>query len=724
MQADADSGSLPRTYLDVVRILREEEEHELEEALRAQTESIRLSLRALVERRIEAEAALNRVHVAIATREAQLEKAAKDYYQRKQEISSGSLFAAANTDSDMHTGVQVYSTTGVFMGDVMPIETENPVVEILLDLPVLRSVTVRRDWNHDPGRLNSIYQERNITGSGKPFRWVAVMIQATGEVLNGGDCCGNCARGMGPFEECIMLPGDPFRKCGNCEWSKRPCSPSSHQPPPSSSAKAGLAVERFRGPSADDSVAEHDYSGGDFSIDDRAEGSPVDLEPIGAANLSLRHNGKVYTHPACMEGVPVEKIGPGHPYWDPEWDPDLMSTIRVQTLEWKAKLEASLHNTSSVRFAKQRQVNRGEAMLEFLNKGPIHPFQLVAKKYMDARRLASFDTLFRLAETLRTLSNNGLDITPEEWVRHRLHEIITETQRDGQTFDLAKAIANFYHDPKVVAFRDAKGIKTIGRPAGYKMAVPPRRKKQKTDFDTSATGSPAPGAYNNNNNNAGGGGGYHTASFVRADDGSPDAWAQGSQAILPAAAAATAAAGGELVRRRKRQTDAELGYEGFTDTDEKMGDRMTKHDFALRSVKSRAYATNSTVTQYWHWVEQGEEAGSSSDRLFQHQVFLPCEPPQWGLYSAPVDFHFGLQDVKEIVWASDTLKAVVRCGGAAAELHGDMIGDFARERTKRRFLVFCMKKGLRVVKSTAFEIEMAWEMMNSQVLGPLGQVEA
>ncbi|KAL2752351.1 hypothetical protein ACRALDRAFT_1072316 [Sodiomyces alcalophilus JCM 7366] len=714
MSLDGDAAILPAAYLDTVRTLHEDEELELEEALRAQTESIRNSLKDLLAKRAEVEAALDRVDAAIAKRRSDLEQAAREYYIRKQGIASNSPLvpfghqqakgqqqqAQPRTapDAELSTGVHVVSSTGLFIGDVTRIQSENPIVEILLDLPVLRPVTVRRDWNTHPHRLATIYDQRHTSGTGKPVRWVAVMIQATGDIRKGDDCCGHCARHMWPFEDCIMPPGHPFRKCGNCEWAKRTCIPSD--------AKQAVGE--------DDSALDH-------SGVSTKEATPA-VEPITRANLTVRHDGKVYTHPECMEGVPVEKIDPNHPYWDPEWDPDLLSTIRAQTIEWKIKLEEARHSASSVKFSKNRQVNRGETMLEFLEKSTFHPFQLVAKKYMDAKRLAAFDTLFRLAETIRTLSTNGLDVTPEEWLRHRLQQIITETEAAGLPFDLARTIATFYNDPQMTAFREERGIKTIGRPAGYKMAVPPRRKKRKTDHDTSATGSPATGAHDS--------GGYNTASFRV--DGSPSVRAQGGQ---QQAAAETTAAGveggaggaaGELVRKRRKHADSELSYEGFTDTDARIGDRVTKHDFALRSVKSRAYATTATVTQYWHWVEQGGGEAGSSERVFQHQVFLPCEPPQWGLYSAPVNFHFGLQDVEEIAWAPETLKVMVRCvggrgGGEAGGARGDMIGDFARERTKRRFLVFCLKKGLRVVKTTAYEIEQAWEQMKVPVLGPLGE---
>ncbi|RBQ69252.1 hypothetical protein VDGD_09684 [Verticillium dahliae] len=48
-----------------------------------------------------------------------------------------------------------------------------------------------------------------------------------------------------------------------------------------------------------------------------------------------------------------------------------------------------------------------------------------------------------------------------------------------------------------------------------------------------------------------------------------------------------------------------------------------------------------------------------------------------------------------------------------------MIADFARERTKRRFLVFCEKRGIKIVKTTSDAIEQAWETTKSPFVDPV-----
>ncbi len=40
---------------------------------------------------------------------------------------------------------------------------------------------------------------------------------------------------------------------------------------------------------------------------------------IHRSMIELRDDGKVFTAPPTMVGVPLEKIYPGHPYWDPSW---------------------------------------------------------------------------------------------------------------------------------------------------------------------------------------------------------------------------------------------------------------------------------------------------------------------------------------------------------------------------------------------------------------------
>ncbi|KAK7210660.1 hypothetical protein V2G26_017838 [Clonostachys chloroleuca] len=196
------------------------------------------------------------------------------------------------------------------------------------------------------------------------------------------------------------------------------------------------------------------------------------LEEINKHNLVLRHNGEVYTHPDCMVGVPVAKIDENHPYWDRTWK-DIRAEVRDSRERWVGKqkaihlAEARKEACGSSKYQAGRQINRGTKILEFLDEGEISPYQLLAKKHMHASKggIASYDTLFRLCDTVSELQKYNLDITPLEWIRHRLHELI---QVEGKSFNLPRTMHDFYHDPKLSALRTKHGYKNIGRPSAAK----------------------------------------------------------------------------------------------------------------------------------------------------------------------------------------------------------------------------------------------------------------
>ncbi|CAH0004084.1 unnamed protein product [Clonostachys byssicola] len=199
---------------------------------------------------------------------------------------------------------------------------------------------------------------------------------------------------------------------------------------------------------------------------------PEPLEEINKDNLVLRHNGEVYTHPDCMVGVPVAKIDWNHPYWDRTWK-DIRAEVQDSRERWVQKqkaihlAEARKEACGSSKYQAGRQINRGTKILEFLDEGEISPYQLLAKKHMHASKggIASYDTLFRLCDTVSELQKYNLDITPLEWIRHRLHELI---QAEGKSFNLPRTMHDFYHDPKLSALRTKHGYKNIGRPSAAK----------------------------------------------------------------------------------------------------------------------------------------------------------------------------------------------------------------------------------------------------------------
>ncbi|KAJ6790428.1 hypothetical protein PWT90_07469 [Aphanocladium album] len=168
-------------------------------------------------------------------------------------------------------------------------------------------------------------------------------------------------------------------------------------------------------------------------------------------NLIIQHNGKVYTFPECIENVPVEKIYPGHPYWE-NWWPDLQQeSVPV------------------------RNPKEGQVIHNFLEQGAIHPFQLLSRScmhdYIWNGSICSASVLFRLAETLNELKEYGIN-NPVYWLRQRLHELIEE---QGDRFKLSRTLRKFYHDPKLEALRVGSGVKNLGRRLGKNLKNPDPR---------------------------------------------------------------------------------------------------------------------------------------------------------------------------------------------------------------------------------------------------------
>ncbi|KAM5528307.1 hypothetical protein FOXYSP1_19576 [Fusarium oxysporum f. sp. phaseoli] len=198
--------------------------------------------------------------------------------------------------------------------------------------------------------------------------------------------------------------------------------------------------------------------------------APPPVEEIMAENMVLKNNGEVYTYPECVEGVPLVKITEEHPYWEANW-PNVRTLIEPQLARWREKHQAAIEagpkqkKGDSSKYLIGRQVNRGVKILEFHEKGPISPYQLLGKRYIQAGKgcVTSYNTIFRLSETMSELEKFNLDISPVDWMRHRLHELI---QSQGADFNLPRTIHGFYHDSKLTSLRYKHGFKNIGRPSG------------------------------------------------------------------------------------------------------------------------------------------------------------------------------------------------------------------------------------------------------------------
>ncbi|KAJ3509601.1 hypothetical protein NM208_g15646 [Fusarium decemcellulare] len=425
------------------------------------------------------------------------------------------------------------------------------------------------------------------------------------------------------------------------------------------------------------------------------------LEEISRDNMVLRHNGEFYTYPECVEGVPLVKIDENHPYWEHNW-PNVKTLIEPQLARWREKHQAAIEagpkqeKGGSSKYQIGRQVNRGVKILEFHEAGPISPYQLLSKKYTQSGKggITSYDTLFRLSETMSELEKFKLDIQPVDWMRQRLHELILA---EGSSFNLPRTIHDFYHDPKLTALRYKHGFKNIGRPSGMKARqsqgspsnTPKPLKKRKSMHSVAST--------------------PRETSFI---DQSPLA----NQVPLgPESPFST-----HLNKRPKYLSPAagplhdEFHFDAWSDTDSCSGGAITKYDWRLYQVKNRLFTSSTTVTQYWTWLEEA--------KCFQHQVLKDVKPASWGLFKDHIDFHVTLDEIEEMVWNIEALRIhiVMRKVGVTMDQdgapRGDVMASFKRGRTMRRFLFFCREKGVRMLKQTTEELDRRWQMMNSDQL--------
>ncbi|KAI3571479.1 hypothetical protein IWW34DRAFT_874073 [Fusarium oxysporum f. sp. albedinis] len=396
------------------------------------------------------------------------------------------------------------------------------------------------------------------------------------------------------------------------------------------------------------------------------------LEEITRDNLVLRHNGEVYTSPECVEGVPLVKIHENHPYWEPNW-PNVRTLIELQLTPWHDKPQAAIdadpkqEKGGSSKYQFGQLVNRGVKILEFHEQGPVSPYQLLSKKYTQSGKggITSYDTLFRLSETMSELEKFNLDIQPFEWI-----------------FNLPRTIHDFYHDPKLTALRYKHGFKNIGRPSGLKARqsqgspsnTPKPLKKRKSMH--SVTNTP------------------RETSFM---DQSPLAT---QVSMGPNSPFST-----HLHKRPKFLSPAsgpvhdEFHFDAWSDTDSHSGGGITKYDWGLYQVKNRLFTSSTAVTQYWAWIEQ---AG-----CFQHQVLKDVSPVSWGLFKDHINFDVNLDEIEEVVWNIEVLrihiimrKVNVTVDKSDGAPRGDVMASFKRDRTMRRFLFFCRDKGARMLKQT------------------------
>ncbi|SPO03091.1 uncharacterized protein DNG_05773 [Cephalotrichum gorgonifer] len=608
-------------------------------------------------------------------------------------------------DESESTGVTVCRSDGTIVGTVTKL-TEEPrlykaAVDVLLRLPVRRNVVIREGRKFGQAELDNIYRSND----GRFSKWFSFMIQAVG--VERPNLCDLCTKNIGPFPTCVRADGASPR-CGNCEWSRRGCHDSQdkvsesqdlseesdsepivapivpRQGRKSTAALAAGSAERSgpRRPLAPAPNRTETPGSGDASegAEDQRDASPekspdpfdFDPEELMSPTITMRQENGVYTHPELMAGVPVEKIDPNHPYWEPNWrDPaDLIrETLAGHEEKYNAHVQNPKDKPAHYKYFQGRQVNRGRSSLEFLENGPFHPFQVVGKRFMQPG-ITTYDTLHRLAGTLEELGRFKIKISATDWLRQRLCEIM---DAEGDKFSLIKAVKDLYHDPKVQALRHLSGFGSVGRPVKGNSRAPKGSGKRKRKRKEPGSGEASPFSKRVK----------VAPPSLDADEAAP------SPATEPARSGVPSPAGGPDT------TDEDLEYDGCTDTDSVCGETVGDGDFRIREIRTRQHTTSQDMTQYWHLFPN-----IGLDLL----LLQSADPPQWTQGPPADDFAAAMDDIDEVTYHPESLKVQVllRSGG-------EIMAWFYRERTKRRLLALCRAEGREVRKAASSEyMEVEW----------------
>jgi hypothetical protein len=226
-----------------------------------------------------------------------------------------------------------------------------------------------------------------------------------------------------------------------------------------------------------------------------------------------------------------------------------------------------------------------------LDEGDFSPYQLLGKAWMQPG-IVSYDILFRLVDTIDALRKYKVKVSPLDWLRQRLIDLVA---KEGEKFALTKTVKDLYSDSHVVALRNLSGFRTIGRPSRAHQNGTPKASKRVRK--RTAVSSPAPGSSSKRRH-------------VALDDGIPN-------------------------------------YDGYTDTDSVCKEEVNDLDFRIVQVKTQDYATRPSLTQYWHYADVGD---------LEHQMLRSMDPPVWEKYNPPIDFDVPLDCVDLVTHHPNTLR--------------------------------------------------------------------
>lgn len=99
------------------------------------------------------------------------------------------------------------------------------------------------------------------------------------------------------------------------------------------------------------------------------------------------------------------------------------------------------------------------------------------------------------------------------------------------------------------------------------------------------------------------------------------------------------------------------------------------------------------VVQYWHSV--------TTEAAIEHRVLGDLPDMKWSVFKKPYNFHLKLSNIQEVSFARGSTVVIVahKRGGPDRYLRGDVMAQFKRERTKKRFLTFLgEEKGFKVTE--------------------------
>jgi hypothetical protein len=653
------------------------------------------------------------------------------------------------TPEDTTSGdIEVLDESGEFLGRLEALDISNSLVDRIRERPVKRQVQIRQGRKFTAEDLEAVPQPQD--GDARAFKFLSFYVQATGDLQE--RPCQDCAMNHGLYQGCVVLDDPHFPRCGNCEWNKKSCHGAALEA--SSSLRHSLPAK-----SPTKSPTKARISGGSFTAVNTRSGSQDDDEPSGSkeantgptkkgprkslpttrkaplpstpaaasvqaeaaadrlpeinkAVLSLRDDGVVFTDPPMMRGVPLAKISSDHPYWESDWKPieELVEPIHQKHQERYEQLEQS-GSVDRDKHLANRDAKRGRTILKFLEDGEMHPYQLVGKQWINYR-LTHYDTLFRLAQLLtEELPKMNLDVKPSEWLRHRMYEVSLE---QGDKFDVAKWIGKAYHDRKIEQLREKNGFPRVGRPpahASKKGDTGTGKKKSLKRKDPHQTPEATPSKPK-----------LGTASKASPTASASSAAGQQrpkkikiitSQPLPPPSEAspATATRKPKIILNSPFPPSATaeeppmssgLEYDGYTSTDSISDDRLHPNDWRLHQVKTRNFATNPGVTQYWHWVTEKKDA-----KFIEHQVLESVKPIKWSFFKKPYNFHLKLGDIQAVAFAKGSTKVIVthKKGRDGKDLtqRGEVMAQFKRDRTKRRFLNFLgREKGIKIDEVTRY----------------------